>query len=108
MIFGDARLPREWQGDPRIEIHGPGYSKVVIGEDAIDDWEKYLDVMVASILENGGRSCVNASGVWVPRHGKEIAEALAERLAAVVPRAARRRTSADRAVCGPECRRANL
>ncbi|HXG66385.1 MAG TPA: aldehyde dehydrogenase family protein [Blastocatellia bacterium] len=88
MIFGDTASTAVWKGDPRIEIHGPGYSKVVIGEDCIGEWEKYLDVMVASILENGGRSCINASGVWVPSHGKEIAEALAERLARVTPRAA--------------------
>src|ERR1017187_9055288 len=86
MVFGDVSSTRLWQGDPRIEIHGPGYSKIVIGEDSIDDWEKYLDVMVASILENSGRSCINASGVWVPRHAEAIAEALAERLANVVPR----------------------
>jgi hypothetical protein len=43
--------------------------------------------MVSSILENGGRSCVNASGVWTAARGREIAEALAARLAAVVPRA---------------------
>jgi acyl-CoA reductase-like NAD-dependent aldehyde dehydrogenase len=86
MVFGDVASTRPWHGDPRIEIHGPGYSKIVIGEDCIDDWEKYLDVMVTSILENSGRSCINASGVWVPRHQAEIAEALAERLAQVVPR----------------------
>jgi len=86
MVFGDVASTRMWQGDPRIEIHGPGYSKVVIGEDCIDDWEQYLDVMVASILENSGRSCINASGVWVPRHQEKIALALAERLAKVVPR----------------------
>ena len=34
---------------------------------------------VASIADNGGRSCVNASGVWMPRTRREIAEALAER-----------------------------
>jgi hypothetical protein len=88
MIFGDAATAGLWENDPRMEIHGPGYSKVVIGEDCIDDWEKYLDVMVASIVENGGRSCVNASGVWVPAHAREIAAALAERLAQIVPRAA--------------------
>ena len=60
----------------------------MIGEDCIDDWEKYLDVMVASIVENGGRSCINASGVWVPAHAEEIAEALAERLAQILPRSA--------------------
>ncbi|HVF90465.1 MAG TPA: aldehyde dehydrogenase family protein [Blastocatellia bacterium] len=88
MIFGDSSSTGKWKGDPRIEIHGPGYSKVVIGEDSIDDWENYLDVMVSSIVENGGRSCVNASAVWVPRRGREIAEALAERLAKIEPRAA--------------------
>ena len=42
--------------------------------------------MVASIAENSGRSCVNASGVWTTAHGDAIAEALAERLARVQPR----------------------
>ncbi len=66
MIFGDSSTTGVWEGDARIEIHGPGYSKIVIGEDCVDQWEQYLDVMVASIAENGGRSCVNASGVWTP------------------------------------------
>jgi acyl-CoA reductase-like NAD-dependent aldehyde dehydrogenase len=88
IVFGDASTTKAWQGDPRIERHGPGYSKVVIGEDCIDDWPQYLDVIVRSILDNGGRSCVNASGVWVPRRADEIAEVLAERLAGVTPRPA--------------------
>ena len=41
--------------------------------------------MVRSIADNGGRSCVNASGVWVPSRGREIAEALAERMVAIQP-----------------------
>jgi hypothetical protein len=86
MVFGDVGSTKLWQGDSRIEVHGPGYSKIVIGRDAIGDWEKHLDVMVASILENGGRSCINASGVWVTAHAADIAEALAERLARVAPR----------------------
>jgi hypothetical protein len=87
IIFGDASTAGLWENDPRLEIHGPGYSKVVIGEDCIDNWEQYLDVMVASIVENGGRSCVNASGIWVPGHAREIADALAQRLAKITPRA---------------------
>jgi len=85
MLFGDASTTRPWANDPRVELHGPGYSKIVIGEDQIDDWAKHVDLMVNSISANGGRSCINASGVWVPRHGREIAEALAERLAAIRP-----------------------
>ena len=88
MVFGDASSVGVWQTDPRIEIHGPGYSKILIGADLIDEWEKYLDVMVASILENGGRSCINASGVWASAHTHEISEALAERLSQITPRAA--------------------
>jgi hypothetical protein len=87
MMFGDASSTGKWKSDPRIEIHGPGYSKVIIGEDAIEDWEKYLEIMVRSITENGGRSCINASGVWVPRYGREIAEALGKRLSELRPRA---------------------
>ena len=88
IVFGDASTTAQWQDDARVEVHGPGYSKIVIGEDRIDQWEKYLDVMVASIAENGGRSCINASGVWVPRHAEEISHALAERLAQIAPREA--------------------
>ncbi len=87
MVFGDVGSTRQWQSDPRIEVHGPGYSKIIIGEDVAGDWERYLDTMVASILENSGRSCINASAVWAPSHTEEIAEALAERLAKVMPRA---------------------
>jgi acyl-CoA reductase-like NAD-dependent aldehyde dehydrogenase len=88
MIFGDAGTLRAWQSDPRIELHGPGYSKVYLGRDAADDWQHYLDVMEASIADNSGRSCINASGIWTPRHAREIAAALAERLARIEPRGA--------------------
>lgn len=87
MMFGDVSSVGAWKDDPRVELHGPGYSKVVIGEDCADDWERHLDVIAASVADNGGRSCVNASGVWVTRHAAEIAEALAEKLSRIVPRA---------------------
>ncbi|HEV2905151.1 MAG TPA: aldehyde dehydrogenase family protein, partial [Pyrinomonadaceae bacterium] len=88
MIFGDSSTTNVWEGDARVEIHGPGYSKIVIGEDCVDQWEQYLDVMIASIAENGGRSCINASGIWAPRHAEEISQALADRLSKIVPRSA--------------------
>src|ERR1043165_680766 len=88
LLFGDSSTTGAWSNDPRVEIHGPGYSKIIIGEDCVDDWEQYLDVMIASIADNGGRSCVNASAVWAPRHADAISEALAERMASIVPRSA--------------------
>jgi acyl-CoA reductase-like NAD-dependent aldehyde dehydrogenase len=89
MFFGDVSAVGAYEGDPRVELHGPGYTKVLIGDDELDRWESYLDLIAGSIADNGGRSCVNASGVWVAAsHAERVAEALAERLARVVPRAA--------------------
>ena len=83
MLFGDASTTRAWKDDPRVELHGPGFSKVILGDDAADQWERYVDLMAASIAANGGRSCINASGVWTPKNGDKIAQALAEKLAKV-------------------------
>ena len=87
LLFGDARTTAAWAGKASIEIHGPGRSKVWIGADEIDHWERHLDVLVNSIALNGGRSCVNASAIVVPRHADALAEALAARLAEIQPRA---------------------
>jgi hypothetical protein len=88
LIFGDQATTQQYANNPAIEIHGPGFSKVILGEDVVDAWRDHLDVIEASISENGGRSCINASAVVVPRHGREIAEALAQRLGPIVPRPA--------------------
>jgi acyl-CoA reductase-like NAD-dependent aldehyde dehydrogenase len=86
MLFGDTSTTDAYKNDPRVEIHGPGFSKVIVGHDQADNWERHLDVIVEAIAANGGRSCINASGVWTPKHGRAIAEALADRLAKVTAR----------------------
>ena len=83
MLFGDAGTTKMWAKDPRVELHGPGWSKVILGDDAAGEWEKYTDVIAASIAANGGRSCINASGVWTPKNADAIANALARKLATV-------------------------
>jgi acyl-CoA reductase-like NAD-dependent aldehyde dehydrogenase len=87
MLFGGEATVRGWKHDPRVQLHGPGWSKVLIGRDRVDEWESYLDLIEDSVAANGGRSCINASGVWAAAHGREIAEALAERMAAIEARA---------------------
>lgn len=83
MVFGGAPTVEQYVGNPKVQAHGPGFSKILIGDDLVDRWEEYLDVIVESIYVNGGRSCINASGVWASRHTKEIAQAVAERIGPV-------------------------
>ena len=85
IIFGGEDTVRQYAGDERVEVHGPGWSKLIFGEDCIDQWRNHLDVIVKSIAGNSGRSCINASTVLVPRDGRAIAESIAERLAAITP-----------------------
>lgn len=85
MLFGSGGTVRPWLGDPRVELHGPGYSKIVLGPDKAAAWPEFLDLMATSIAGNGGRSCINASSVRTTAHGRAMAEGLAQRLAQIVP-----------------------
>lgn len=85
MIFGSAQTVAQYQGNPRVQVHGPGFSKILLGDDVVDQWEKYLDLMVDSIYLNGGRSCINCSSIWASRHTQPLAQALAERLGPIAP-----------------------
>ena len=85
LIFGGTPTVEMYEGNPAVQVHGPGFSKILLGDDMVDDWEQYLDLMVDSVLVNGGRSCINCSGIWASRHTEEIAAALAERLGPIAP-----------------------
>jgi hypothetical protein len=85
LIFGDKSTTAQYVHNPGIQVHGPGWSKILVGEDQIEHWPDFIDVMVASISDNGGRSCINASAIVVPKYAKEIAEALAKRLGPIQP-----------------------
>src|ERR1039458_10259829 len=74
-----------YANNPAIQVHGPGVSKILIGEDQIERWPEFIDLMVASIADNGGRSCINASAVVVPKYAAEIADALAQKLGPLAP-----------------------
>jgi acyl-CoA reductase-like NAD-dependent aldehyde dehydrogenase len=85
LIFGGTATVDRYRGNARVQAHGPGFSKILIGDDQIDSWEKHLDVMVDSVFANSGRGCINCSGIWASRHGREIAEAIAKRIAQIRP-----------------------
>jgi len=85
LIFGGTATVERYRGNPAVQAHGPGFSKILLGDDQVDRWEEFLDVMVDSVFLNSGRGCINCSGIWASRHTREIADALARRLAGVRP-----------------------
>ncbi|MDA7977701.1 MAG: aldehyde dehydrogenase family protein [Pirellulales bacterium] len=85
LIFGGTPTVDRYRGNPKVQAHGPGFSKFILADDVVDDWEQYLDIIADSIYRNSGRGCINCSGVWASRHTKEIAQALAERLGPIEP-----------------------
>ena len=85
LIFGSLQTVEQYRNNPAVRVHGPGFSKILLGDDVVDRWEDYLDVLVDSVFANSGRSCISCSGIWASRHTEEIAAAIAERLAPVRP-----------------------
>ena len=85
LIFGDKNTTAQYASNPAIQIHGPGFSKILIGNDEIERWPEYIGLIAGSIADNGGRSCINASAVVVPKYGREIAEALGKALGPITP-----------------------
>ena len=85
LIFGGTATVEQYAANPGVQVHGPGFSKILIGDDVVDDWERYLDLMVESVAINSGRGCINCSGIWASRHTREIAEAVAERIGPMAP-----------------------
>ncbi len=85
-IFGSTETVKRYEGNPRVQVHGPGFSKVLLGDDVVDHWEKYIDLIADGVYLNSGRGCINTSAVWASRHTKEIAQALAERLGPMDPK----------------------
>ncbi len=85
LIFGGTPTVERYRGNPKVQAHGPGFSKILLGNDRVDEWEKYVDLMFDSVFVNSGRSCISCSGIWAGRHTHEIADALARRLAPIQP-----------------------
>jgi len=80
MIFGSAKTVEQYRSNPGVQVHGPGFSKIILGDDCVDAWERHLDVICESVAANSGRGCINASAVYASRHTKAIAAAIADRL----------------------------
>jgi len=83
MVFGDEKSVLPYRNRRDVQVHGPGYSKVVFGEDVAREWSRYDEFLDACVLYNGGRSCINTSTIVVSSGGLELAQRLAKRWAGI-------------------------
>ncbi|MFF4170100.1 aldehyde dehydrogenase family protein [Streptomyces sp. NPDC001744] len=81
LVYGGDDVVRKYGADPRVLTQGPGRSKVLVTADT--DWRDHLDTITASVAGHGGTGCVNTTAVLVEGDPAPLAEALAERLAAL-------------------------
>src|SRR5918994_1285231 len=49
LVFGSGATIEKYRGNPRVQLHGPGFSKILIGDDQVDNWEAHLDMLVESV-----------------------------------------------------------
>ncbi|MFG2690722.1 aldehyde dehydrogenase family protein [Streptomyces sp. NPDC048405] len=81
VVYGGDDVVAQYAHDPRVLPQGPGRTKILVTADT--DWREYLDVIVASVADEGGTACVNATAVLVEGDPVPLAEALAARLSAL-------------------------
>jgi len=80
MVFGDEATIARFRHHRRIAFRGPGHSKIYLGPDWVIR-PAALDIAEGAILDDAGRSCLNAHTVCVPPgYGGTVADALAARL----------------------------
>src|SRR5438445_3936532 len=48
-IFGSTETVKRYEGNSRVQVHGPGFSKVLFGDDMVDDWPKFIDLIADSV-----------------------------------------------------------
>ncbi|GHO68248.1 aldehyde dehydrogenase [Ktedonobacter sp. SOSP1-52] len=81
MVYGGQEVIDKYAANPTVLPNGPGRSKILVTADS--DWHSSLDMIVDSISNLGGTACINATAVFVEGDPTPVAEAIAERLAAL-------------------------
>jgi acyl-CoA reductase-like NAD-dependent aldehyde dehydrogenase len=81
MAYGGEDVMRKYAAVSTMLPQGPGRSKVLLTAGV--DWHDHLDMIVDSISHEGGRACTNATAVLVEGDPAPVAQAIADRLAAI-------------------------
>ncbi|HYB80987.1 MAG TPA: aldehyde dehydrogenase family protein [Mycobacterium sp.] len=83
LVYGGQDVVDKYAHDPNVLVNGPGRSKILITAD--QDWRDYVNLIVDSIANLGGMACVNTTAVLHEGDAAPLAQAIAERLAAIDP-----------------------
>ncbi|WP_328617029.1 aldehyde dehydrogenase family protein [Amycolatopsis sp. NBC_00355] len=78
MVYGGDDVVTKYAGSTKVLPQGPGRSKILLA-----DGDTHLDTVVSSISSEAGMACVNTTAVFVAGDPAPVAEAIAERLAAL-------------------------
>src|SRR5947207_3826315 len=60
-IFGSTETVTRYEGNSRVQVHGPGVSKVTLSDDVVDSWPKSIALLAAGVYPHGGRGRINGS-----------------------------------------------
>ncbi|MEU5628255.1 aldehyde dehydrogenase family protein [Streptomyces tendae] len=78
VVYGGDDVVAGYAHDARVLPQGPGRTKILVTADT--DWREHLETIVASVADEAGTACVNATAVLVEGDPAPLAEALAARL----------------------------
>lgn len=81
MVYGGDEVMQKYANEPSVRRMGPGRSKILVT--AGFSGEETVDLVVDSIVADGGVGCVNATAVLVEGDPAPLAEAVAARLATI-------------------------
>lgn len=80
IVYGGDEVVDRYAGSSTVLPQGPGRSKILL---AGGGWESHLDTVIASVSDLAGTACVNTTAVFVEGDPAPVAQAIAERLAAL-------------------------
>lgn len=81
VMYGGEALEEQYAADPSVFVNGPGRTKVLITAEC--DWREHLDSILESITMGAGALCACTTSVLYEGDPEPLANALAERLAAI-------------------------
>ncbi len=89
IIFGSDWTVKKYGNKNNIKVYGPGRSKVLVDIENMNNYrmKQALDISYQSIMYDGGRGCINASGIVYnsKEDYDEFKRKLAKRLAKIEP-----------------------